>query len=224
MRVLSFDHVALWVCGRDELATFLNEVCGMHEIERTDDFTLIGGDAREGKLTLFEADGPREPGPLERIVLSVPDIGRSLEVAEIALPAQDAGRPVDVPAPGGLPLALVEGTDMPDLDHVDLAVPDPDGTAQVFRALGFTGSPERVAVGERYLALSSGPAAAVDRPFLNHLALRVDSVDDACAQAERNGVEIERRVEAANTRAAFVRGPDGLVLEYVEHLPGFSLV
>ena len=30
----------------------------MHEIERTDRFTLVGGDARLGKLTLFDAAGP----------------------------------------------------------------------------------------------------------------------------------------------------------------------
>ena len=33
----------------------------MHVIERTDRFTLIGSDARRGKLTLFAAEGPREP-------------------------------------------------------------------------------------------------------------------------------------------------------------------
>ena len=39
----------------------------MHVIERTDKFTLVGADAKRGKLTLFEAEGPRERGPLERI-------------------------------------------------------------------------------------------------------------------------------------------------------------
>ena len=34
----------------------------MHVIERTERFTLIGADARRGKLTLFEAEGPRERG------------------------------------------------------------------------------------------------------------------------------------------------------------------
>ena len=67
MRANSFDHVALWVDDRDNLSAFLCEVCGMHEIERQDTFTLVGGDARRGKLTLFDAEGPREPGVLERI-------------------------------------------------------------------------------------------------------------------------------------------------------------
>ena len=36
----------------------------MHVIERTDAFTLVGADARRGKLTLFDAEGPRDPGAL----------------------------------------------------------------------------------------------------------------------------------------------------------------
>ena len=43
----------------------------MHVIERTDRFTLVGWDARRGKLTLFEAEGPRESGALARIGLRV---------------------------------------------------------------------------------------------------------------------------------------------------------
>ena len=56
----------------------------MHEIERTDAFTLVGGDAREGKVTLFEAEGPRDRGVLERIVLRVPrleDVRERLDTA-----------------------------------------------------------------------------------------------------------------------------------------------
>jgi hypothetical protein len=51
----SFDHVALWTDERPALAGFLLDRTGAHEIERTDDFTLIGADARRGKLTLFDA-------------------------------------------------------------------------------------------------------------------------------------------------------------------------
>ena len=41
-------------------------------VDRTDTFTLVGGDARRGKLTLFAAEAPRERGVLERIVVRVP--------------------------------------------------------------------------------------------------------------------------------------------------------
>ncbi|MGL6277959.1 MAG: VOC family protein [Gaiella sp.] len=224
MRVHSFDHVALWVSDRDRLGAYLREVCAMHEIDRTDGFTLVGGDARAGKLTLFAAEGEREPGPLTRIVLSVPDLERSLAAVQLDPPVCDADGPIDLTAPGGVPLALVEAPGVPDLDHVELTVADPAGAADALGALGFAGGPERLSVGERYLTLSRGRSPEVERPMLHHLALRVESVDDACARATEQGVEIERMVEAANTRAAFVRGPAGIVLEYVEHLPGFALV
>ena len=37
------------------------------------------------------------------------------------------------------------------------------------------------------------------------------------------GIEVESVVDAANTYAAFLRGPDGVRIEYVEHKPTFSL-
>ena len=43
------------------IADFVTSRLGMHVIERTDKFTLVGADAKRGKLTLFEAEGPREP-------------------------------------------------------------------------------------------------------------------------------------------------------------------
>ena len=51
----------------------------MHVVERTDTFTLVGGDARRGKLTLFAAEGPRERGVLERIVVRGPASGRGAQ-------------------------------------------------------------------------------------------------------------------------------------------------
>ena len=44
---------------------------GLRVIERTERFTLLGADARHGKLTLFDAGAPRERGALERIGLRV---------------------------------------------------------------------------------------------------------------------------------------------------------
>ena len=45
---------------RDAIAAFLCDQLGMHVIEETDNFTLVGVDAKLGKVTLFEAEGPRE--------------------------------------------------------------------------------------------------------------------------------------------------------------------
>src|SRR5213592_4681680 len=115
MGTTSLDHVALWVADRDRIADFATAHLGMHVIERTDRFTLIGSDARRGKLTLFDAEGPREPGALVHVGLRVSD----LEAARAALPA---GTPDVFEVGDGLRLTLVEGqTDVEyDLDHVAL--------------------------------------------------------------------------------------------------------
>ena len=55
MQIETLDHVALWVEDTDALATFLTSHLGMHVIERNERFTLVGSDARRGKLTLFPA-------------------------------------------------------------------------------------------------------------------------------------------------------------------------
>jgi len=48
MQPISLDHVALWVPERDVIADFAVQQLGMHVIERTDRFTLVGWDARRG--------------------------------------------------------------------------------------------------------------------------------------------------------------------------------
>jgi len=88
MRPETLDHVALWVADRDEIAQFVTRHVGMHEIERTERFTLVGSDARRGKLTLFVEEGPREPGALKHIALRVND----LEAALSELPALNLER------------------------------------------------------------------------------------------------------------------------------------
>ncbi len=200
----------------------------MHVIERTDDFTLVGADARRGKLTLFEAEGPREPGPLVRVVLRV----RALDSALAALPADlEIERSADglatFAAPEGLGLGLVEvpDTDLDyDIDHVVLAVPDPDRTAERLGALGFAARGAELTVGDKALRLERGDPGEVERPLLNHLALLVDSGQAQLQEAERRGLDVAEVRDAANTFAVFIWGPDRIKLEYVEHKPGFALV
>ena len=59
MNPTKLDHVAYWVADRDPVAEFVTTHLGMHIIDRTETFTLVGSNARRGKLTLFDADGPR---------------------------------------------------------------------------------------------------------------------------------------------------------------------
>jgi catechol 2,3-dioxygenase-like lactoylglutathione lyase family enzyme len=227
MRPETLDHIALWVDDRDEIADFLVDRLGMHVIDRTDAFTLVGADARRGKLTLFAAEGPRERGNLTRIALRVFDLDEALAElpADVAVERPAPGRAV-FPAPGGLPLALVEVEDgvAYDLDHVAFEVPDPEKTAEALAEMGLERDEDRLRVGDAYVELDQGDPDETERPLLNHLGLKVDSADDHIEAAKERGLEIDNIVDGANTYAVFVWGPDRIKLEYVEHKPTFSLV
>jgi catechol 2,3-dioxygenase-like lactoylglutathione lyase family enzyme len=215
----TLDHVAYWVADRDPIAGFLERHLGMHVIDRQDNFTLMGSDARRGKLTLFDAEGPREQGVLKHVGLRVSD----LAAARRALPNGSA----DVfDAGGGVLLTLVEGeTDVEyDLDHVALWSTDPEATAKAYEQYGFVRvASARVEVGGAYVEFHRKDIGAVERPLLNHLAVLVDSADEVIADARDLGIEVESVVDAANTYAAFLWGPERVRIEYVEHKPTFSL-
>ena len=226
IRPSSLDHVALWVDERKPLASFLCDHLGMHLIEETDTFTLVGVDAKLGKLTLFDAEGPRDRGVIEHIALRVGD----LDAAVAGLPQSAATRPVDdgivrFEGPGGVPLALVQGGGVEfDLDHVVLRLPDRDGALAELEAMGFERRDGGLAVSDRELRIVQGDGADGQRPLLNHIALLVDSADEVQRDAEERGVEIDDVKDAPNTRAVFLRGPAGVRIAYVEHKPGFALV
>jgi catechol 2,3-dioxygenase-like lactoylglutathione lyase family enzyme len=232
MNPKTLDHVAYWLADRDAVADFAVRHLGMHVIDRTDAFTLVGADARRGKLTLFEADAPRQRGALEHVALRVRDLERALT----ALPD---GLEVERPRDGeayfelgeGVALGLVEaGSDLDyDLDHVALRSADPQATASEYGKLGFAAAApgrsgcSRVEVGGAWIEFQPGEPGAPERPLLNHLAVLVDSADEHEAAARDLGVEIDNVVDAPNTVAVFVWGPERVRIEYVEHKPTFSL-
>ena len=209
MKVEALDHVALWVDDRDGLAGFLSETFGMHVIERTEAFTLVGADARRGKLTLFAAEGPRDQGALAEIGIRVP---------------AGKGRPQLGDVPSGVPLAAVESVgEEYDLDHVTFRVPDPDTAFAELATLGFERDDGRLRAGTALVDFEQGDPGETERPLLNHLGLLVRSTEEHIAEARRRGLNIDNIVDAANTYALFVWGPSGIKLEYVEHKPTFSL-
>ena len=226
MELNTFDHVALWTSERDVLARILVECCAMHEIERTDRFTLVGGDARRGKLTLFDADGPREAGVLERVVLRSADPEGVRERLESVGIETSSNGMIHARLPSELSLGIVEAEDgeVVDLDHVVLRVPDPIATAAELEELGLERSGTELHVADRQVVLHEGDAGTAERPLLNHLAFLVDVASEVALEARSRGIEIDDVVDAPNTRAVFLSGPDGIRLEYVEHKPGFSLV
>ena len=225
IRPNSLDHVALWVADRDALSGFLCEHLGMHVIERTDAFTLVGVDAKLGKLTLFAADGPREPGVLDRVTLRVGDVDAVLaRLPEAAQGRRGDDGSAELDAPAGLRLGLVEAEGVEfDLDHVVLRVPDPERAGEALSQFGFSRRNGRLEVADRWLRLEQGNGGEPERPLLNHLALLVDSASQLQTEAERRGLEVADVVDAPNTLAVFLWGPDRIKLEYVEHKPGFSL-
>src|SRR5437764_3159079 len=97
----------------------------MHVVDRTDAFTLVGSDARRGKLTLFSAEGPREQGAFKHVALRVSKL------------PEDVDTELDLGV--GVRLRLVEApTDSEyDLDHVALYAADPAGTAEAYERFGF---------------------------------------------------------------------------------------
>ena len=232
MNPKTLDHVAYWLEDRDAVADFVVRHLGMHVIERTDAFTLVGADARRGKLTLFAAEGPRERGPLEHVALRVGNLGAALAGLPNGFPVErrrtgEAYFEVDQ----GVVLGLVEtdtGEDY-DLDHVTLRSVDPEATAAEYESLGFRPAPPgpsgcpRVEVGGAWIEFQPGAPRAPERPLLNHLAVLVDSADEHLAAAQDLGVEVDNVVDAPNTLAVFLRGPEGVRIEYVEHKPTFSL-
>src|SRR5689334_2338365 len=219
MQPKTLDHVAFWVSSRDDIARFLEEHVGMHVITRDDAFTLMGSNARRGKLTLFDADAPREQGALKHVALRVSD----LDAARAALPD---GTPDVFEIGEGIFLTLVEGpTDVDyDLDHVALYSSDPDATAAAYRRYGFEpAGRRRVEVGGAFVEFHDGDPGEPERPLLNHLAVLVDSAGEVIADARELDIEVESVVDAANTYAAFLWGPERVRIEYVEHKPTFSL-
>jgi catechol 2,3-dioxygenase-like lactoylglutathione lyase family enzyme len=204
----------------------------MHIVDRTDAFTLVGSNARRGKLTLFAAEGPREPGALKHVALRV----SSLEEATRDLGddlAVDGSRDGEVyfDVHEGLRLGLVEApTDVDyDLDHVALWSSSPEETAEAYRQLGFEQAPPgpsgtpRVEVGGAFVEFHEGEPGDPEKPLLNHLAVKVESAEEHIAEAKELGIEIADVVDAANTYAVFVWGPERVKVEYVEHKPSFSL-
>jgi catechol 2,3-dioxygenase-like lactoylglutathione lyase family enzyme len=232
VRPLTLDHVAYWLADRDAVADFVVRHLGMHVIDRTDAFTLVGADARRGKLTLFAADGPRERGAFEHVALRVRNLSRALGELPDGLEVERRREGEAYFELGeGVALGLVEAeTDLDyDLDHVALRSADPQATASEYGSLGFraaapgpSGWP-RVEVGGAWVEFQPGEPGAPKQPLLNHLAVLVDSADEHVAAARDLGVEIDNIVDAANTLAVFVWGPERVRIEYVEHKPTFSL-
>jgi catechol 2,3-dioxygenase-like lactoylglutathione lyase family enzyme len=230
VEIQKLDHIALYMSDRGAAADFLTSYLGFHVVDHTDRYTLVGAGGRVGKLTLFDAPEGTVPlpGGIDRINLRVsnPETALARLPAEADLMSHDGEYLFT--GPEGLPLALVPGrgdfTEY-DLESLVLRSGDPEGSARGFLRMGFAPGENATTVraGEYRLGLVTSVAGAGTQGMLYHLGCLVDSAENHRREAEEQGLEIQDFVEGPNTVAVFVRGPEGVSVEYVEHKPTFSL-
>jgi catechol 2,3-dioxygenase-like lactoylglutathione lyase family enzyme len=228
MKVKRLDHIALYMGDRDAAAGFLTTHLGFHVVDRTDRYTLVGAGGRLGKLTLFDAPQGTTPSPgeIKRITIRVADP----EAAAARLPAgaEPSERGYSFTGPEGLPLALVRGEGEfaeYDLDGFVLRSGSPEESTRTFVEMGFAPGDDATTVkaGEYSMRLSGSAPDANGGGMLFHVGCLVDSAEDHRKEAEERGLEVQDFVEGPNTLAVFVRGPEGVSVEYVEHKSTFSL-
>ena len=125
-------------------------------------------------------------------------------------------------------------------DHIHLRSPDPDATARFFETIfdaevtrsvypPGTLYPGQMRVtmkvgGQKVLIAPTHPhdptAAAPQFPYygLEHIGLTVDDVDAACDELRAKGADvvIGPLTRDPGTRLAFIRGPEGIMVELVQ--------
>ena len=230
MEVQKLDHIALYMRDRDMAAEFLTSHLGFHVVDRTDRYTLVGVGGRIGKLTLFDAPeyATPSPGVIEHINVRVVDPRSAAARLPKGAGVESRDGEYHFIGPEGMPLALVTGkgtfTDY-DLEGLVLRSGDPEASAREFVKLGFAPGEDATTVkaGEYKVRLVDSASEDEAQGMLYHLGCLVDSAQDHRKEAEEQGFEIQDFVEGPNTLAVFVRGPEGVSVEYVEHKPTFSL-
>ena len=228
MNVKQLDHIALYMNDRDKAAAFLTTHLGFHVVDHTERYTLVGAGGRLGKLTLFDAPQGTTPSPgeISRISIRV----ANPEAAATRLPIEAGAEPLDggyaFTGPEGLPLALVPGegefADY-DLEGFTLSSGSPEESARSLVEMGFAPADDSTTVRAGEYLVRITDSAPDGGGMLFHVGCLVDSAEDHRREAEERGLEVTNFVEGPNTLAAFVRGPEGVSVEYVEHKPTFSL-
>jgi hypothetical protein len=223
----TLDHVAVAVTDRDAVAAWLCEHLDVHVIDRAERLTLIGPSATAGKITLLDRapvmEGQR-PRAVDRLV--------SIVLAERG----GSGR-APLVHPDGLVITFDEESEAAQtaprhsLVGVTLRADDPAASAAIYAATwGFEARSVHpdvavLEVGGSSVTLvrDSAYGAGAHTALVDHLGMLVADAQAHAEEARRDGTDVEW-VDAANTWAAFVTGPDAVRLEYVEHKPEFALV
>lgn len=216
--LLALDHVALSVPDPDALAAFLCDHVGLRELGRGGDCTVVGAGEGGTTLRLSAADGPREPGALGRLVFRVADLpGAIASLPEGTIVEGDGFETANFTGPDGVDLGFTffagGGVDH-DLDHVLLRVTDPEETRMAFAEVGCVPRGQTLHVADKGIALEGGPNAT-ERPLLDHIAVRVASIEAVAEQARRRGLEAYE-LAGADAFGIVLAGPERIRLTFVE--------
>jgi len=220
--LLALDHIALSVADPEAMAAFLCDHVGMDTLARDAEGAVVGAGAGAGAgaatIALIGAEGPRESGPLARLVLRVADVERAVA----SLPAGTAveGDRIEdamFEGPEGLRLGftLVAGGGIDyDLDHVVLGCSDPEQTWVALVQAGFATRGGALHVADKYIALRQS-SEQTHRPLLDHIGVRVESIEMVVAKMRALGLEVDEHV-ADDTCAVVLPGPDPIALHVVQ--------
>lgn len=220
--LLALDHVALSVADPEAMAAFLCDHVGMIRLTGEADVTVVGAGAGAAPITLVAAEGPRDAGALERVVLRVADVAKAVALLPAGTAVEgDLVEEAMFEGPEGLGLGftMVAGGGIDyDLDHVLLRCSDPDELKVALAAAGCVPRGQALHVADKYMMLARSPAATA-RPLLQHLAVRVDSIDAVVAKARERGLELDAH-ESDDTFAIVLPGPEQIGLHFVKRTPG----
>ena len=126
----------------------------------------------------------------------------------------------DFEGPEGLRLGftLVAGGGIDyDVDHVCLHVAEPELTTLALAEAGFVPRAQALHVADKHIVVSGAPGRA-ERPLLDHIAVRVASVEAVAAKARERGLSIDERAPD-DACAVVLPGPEQLRLRFVEQTP-----
>ena len=220
--LLGIDHVALAVADVGAMAAFLCDHVGMQELGRSGDATVVGADGGGASLRLIAAEGPREPGALGRVVLRVRDLRRAAASLPADIEVREEGFDMltfEGPEGLGLGFALVAGGGIEhDLDYVILRVADPADTRMALAEFGCVPRGDALHVTDKRIVLEELPSST-DRPLLDHIAVRVESIEPVAAQVQARGAEHGGLV-ADDTYAVDLRGAARIRLDFLARPPG----
>jgi catechol 2,3-dioxygenase-like lactoylglutathione lyase family enzyme len=182
--LLGLDHVALRVADPEAMAAFMCAHVGMQRLPGTADFAVVGGGAGAATVWLGRGGGGAgDPGPLERLVFRVADVRRAVAMLPAGTPIEDDGLfdvMFDGPEGVGLGFTQVAGGGIDyDLDHAVLRCSDAGLARAALMEAGFVPRGEAVHVADKYLLVLDGSPGPLPRALLDHLAVRVDSIDRA---------------------------------------------